>query len=253
MFPWCSGPGFVVYIAHGNRFLTAAPWLGWLFRRDGKMGVAEQMGFDNHDQRIRYYGLVLERGLDRLPQYSLPEGYSFVFYRPGDRDAWIGIEKSAKEFSSYRQGLEAWGRYYGPRESELPGRMVFIENAEGEKVATATAFYDIWGHSGPDTGWLHWVAVRRAYQGQGLSKPLVSYVLGLMQGLGYTRAVVPTQTTTWLACKVYLDLGFLPDARNAVESRDGWRIVKALTWHPALQAFDAAPLEEIISSRNSEP
>lgn len=211
------------------------------------MGLAAQMGFDNHDQRIRYYSLVLERGLDGLPEYSLPVGYSFAFYQPGDKDAWIRIEKSAKEFSSYRQGLEAWGRYYGTREGELPGRMVFIKNAEGEKVATATAFYDIFGDSGPDTGWLHWVAVCRGYQGKGLSKPLVSYVLGLMQGFGCTRAMIPTQTSTWLACKVYLDLGFLPESKNAAGSRAGWEIVKALSGHPALEAFGTATLDKILA------
>lgn len=66
------------------------------------------MNFDNHDERIKYYELLLERDLDALPRFPLPEGYRFVFYKQGDRDSWIDIEKSAKEFISYDQGLEAW-------------------------------------------------------------------------------------------------------------------------------------------------
>ena len=184
------------------------------------------MVFDNHDARIRYYELVLERGnLDGIANISLPEGYRFIFYQPG---------------------LASWKQYYEGRESELEGRMVFVENACGEKVATATAFYDIYGRDTSGAGWLHWVAVRREDQGRGLSKPLISHVLNRMRELGYTQAKIPTQTTTWLACRIYLDFGFTPIPANAVHSRDGWRIIKALTGHPSLAEFDAAELEEIL-------
>ena len=76
-------------------------------------------------------------GDQRLGQPPLPGGFRFVFFRPGDRDAWIGIERSAGELTSYAQGTEVWERYYGGREDALCRRMVFVENAAGEKVATA--------------------------------------------------------------------------------------------------------------------
>ena len=207
----------------------------------------EKIQFDNHDERIRYYELLLERDLEHIPQIELPEGYRFVFYQPGDRDAWIDIEKSAKEFSSYEQGLMSWNKYYESRQEELLVRMVFIENSAGEKVATAPAVYDIYGRDKSGDGWLHWVAVRREYQGRGLAKPLIAYVLNVMRGLGYKHAKIPTQTNTWLACKIYLDFGFMPLPKNAVNSRNGWRIIKALTNHPSLIAFDSASMDEILN------
>lgn len=205
-----------------------------------------EMQFDNHDGRIRYYELLLERDLEGIGSFPLPEGYRFVFYRQGDRDEWIAIEKSAKEFQSYEQGLEAWGKYYAQNEDSLSDRMVFVENETGEKVATATAYYDITGRDRSGDGWLHWVAVRRDHQGKGLSKPLIARTLEVMRGLGYTHAKIPTQTTSWVACKVYLDFGFRPLPKNAVNSRDGWRIVRTLTGHPALSDFDCASLQEIL-------
>lgn len=207
--------------------------------------------FENHDSRIRYFELLLERGLDNLPHIPLPEGYRFVFYQPGDRDAWIRIEQSAREFSDFRQGLEAWERYYGGREDTLLSRMAFVEDERGEKAATATAYYDARDPSG--SGWLHWVAVRREYQGKGLSKPLIVHALSILRRLGYTRAKIPTQTTTWLAVKIYLDLGFLPIPQNAVNSRDGWRIIRALTNHPALSGFTPAQAEEICENTGGAP
>ena len=204
------------------------------------------MTYDNHDPRIRYFELMLEGSLDEIRPRPLPRGYHISMYRPGDRDAWIAIERSARELESYEQGLEVWDKYYSAREDELPARMAFVETDSGEKVATATAMYDVRGLDTSGDGWLHWVAVARPHQGKGLSKPLITRVLDIMKGLGYTRCKIPTQTTTWLAVKVYLDLGFRPIPKNAERCRDGWRIVKALTGHPALAAFDPAAEDEIM-------
>ncbi len=210
------------------------------------------MKFDNHDERIRYYELLLERDLEQIPQFELPEGYQFVFYKAGDRDSWIEIERSAKEFTSYEQGLQSWHKYYETRQEELPARMVFVEDSKGEKVATATAFYDIYGRDKSGDGWLHWVAVRREYQGKGLSKPLIAYVLNLMTNLGYRHAKIPTQTTTWLACKIYMDFGFKPIPANKINSLEGWRIVKTLTNHPALSDLEKVALDEIFKEKNKD-
>lgn len=201
--------------------------------------------FDNNDKRIKHYELLLENDLDNITEYTLPDGYHFEFYKDGNRDAWIEIEKSAKEFSSYDEGLSAWNRYYSGKENELKSRMVFVVNNQGEKVATATSFYDINKKDKSGAGWLHWVAVKREYQGKGLSKPLISYVLNVMKSLGYTHAKIPTQTNTWLAVKIYLDLGFRPIPKNAVNSYDGWCIIKTLTNHKALIDFESVSKNEL--------
>lgn len=202
---------------------------------------------DNHDSRIKYYELMLRGEITDMPEIPLPVGYHYEMYRPGDRDAWIEIEKSAKEFSSYEQGLDAWKRYYEGRDHELINRMVFVVNEAGEKVATATAFYDIRGIDQSGDGWLHWVAVKRDFQGRGISKPMISHVIQIMKAQGQVYAKVPTQTTTWLAVKVYLDLGFRPIEKNLINSRDGWRIVKRLTNHPALKDLEPAADNEVLN------
>ena len=68
---------------------------------------------DNHDSRIRYYELMLRGEITDMQEIPLPAGYHYETYRDGDRDAWIAIEQSAKELSSYQQGLEVWEKYYG--------------------------------------------------------------------------------------------------------------------------------------------
>ena len=138
----------------------------------------------------------------------IPSEYHYENYAPGDKAAWIAIEKSAKEFTTDEAGDAAWSKYFAR--------------------------------------WLHWVAVHSDAQGKGLSKPLITHVLAHMKKLGYKRAVIPTQTNTWLACKLYLDLGFVPTKENAQSSRMGWRIIRTLTDHPALGEFE--PVDDLLGA-----
>ena len=182
-----------------------------------------------HDDHLCYIDLVFEGGLSGIPEYALPEGYRFVKYRSGDKAAWIDIELSAGEVLNNEHGAQCWDRYYSGKEAELSDRMVFVETEEGEKIATATAFYDIHREPAPGEGQLHWVGIKKEFQGKGLSKPLITHVLNLMKDLGYTRTKIHTQTNTWLACKVYTDLGFLPEKENYLNNRAGWKMVGLLT------------------------
>lgn len=198
----------------------------------------------NHEECLKYYELILvQRNVKEIPIIPLPKGYRFVYYRPGDEKDWIAIETSAREFVLEEEGELAWKNYYGGKEEELKDRMFFIENSAGEKVATATAFYDPRDTSG--AGWLHWVAVKRTEQGKGLARPLISKALHRLTELGYTDIKIPTQTNTWVAAKLYMDFGFTAEEKNAVHSRDGYRIMKTLTNHPSLDDIEPLPYEEI--------
>ncbi|GAB5081299.1 GNAT family N-acetyltransferase [Hominimerdicola sp. 21CYCFAH17_S] len=206
------------------------------------------MNFDNHDERIKYYELLLYNDtVDEIKEYPLPEGYSFVYYNDGDRDSWIRIERSAKEFETCQDGIKAWEKYYGGHEAELCSRMFFIETESGEKVATATAYYEPTDTSG--AGWLHWVAVARDFQGRGLARPLISHALARLRELGYKTIKIPTQTTSWVAARLYLDFGFKPIPENAVNSYDGWRILRTLTEHSSLAEFPPCSIKDILTEQ----
>ena len=184
--------------------------------------------YETHDDNLCYIDLVFEGELKNIPEYALPKGYRFVNYSEGDKAAWIDIELSCGEVLSKEHGEECWARYYAGKESELPDRMIFIENEAGEKIATATAFYDIHGNTVPGEGQLHWVGIKKEEQGKGLSKPLITHTLNLMKDLGYNRTKIHTQTNTWLACKVYSDLGFQPEKESLIRNRAGWKMVQLL-------------------------
>ena len=210
------------------------------------------MILDNHDERLQYVELVLERpDLTDIPDYPLPEGYRFVPYRPGDENEWIRIEISARELRDTEQGMEVFQKYFGGHEKELERRMLFIENPDGLKIATASAWWNIHTPGPADVSMLHWVAVAREYQGRGLSRCLISRTLRLMKELGHTGAVVPTQTTTWVACGLYMDFGFRPIPGNMENSRLGWQIMLSLTDHPALSGMKPARLCDVLLGTDS--
>ena len=52
--------------------------------------------------------------------------------------------------------------------------------------------------------------IKKEYQGKKLSKPLISKIINVAHDLGHEKIMLHTQTTTWLAAKLYLDAGFKP-------------------------------------------
>ena len=205
------------------------------------------MKLNTMDHRIINIHLELDRpDLENLPAAALPEGYRFVFYQPGDETHWIAIERAAGEFDSDEKGWAKWNHYFAPYVDELPHRMVFIENAEGRKIATASAHFDVRGLDDRSVGYLHWVAVHPDEQGRGLSRPLVYHVLMLLKGMGHTYTKILTQTCSWVAVRLYLSFGFRPEKQNAAEAYEGWRIVRTLNNAPALSDYPPLPFDDCL-------
>ncbi len=197
------------------------------------------------ERTLKYVNLYLvNNDLNNIPDYKLPDGYRFVFFSDGDEEDWVNIEISSGEFLSYEEGIEAFNHYYGDHYEELKKLCLFIENEQGEKVATATAFYldnpidDI-------TGNVHWVSVKKEYQGKHLSKPLISETLRKMSKLGHKKTLLHTQTSTWLAVKVYLDIGFEPYKMQ--DNYLGWQIIKKITNHPKLANVSDIDINEMYN------
>ena len=185
------------------------------------------------ERTLKYVDLYLVyNDLNNIPDYKLPDGYRFVLFNDGDEKDWVNIEMSSGEFLSYEEGIDAFNHYYGEHYDELKKLCLFIENDKGEKVATSTAFY-LEDQIDDITGNVHWVSVKKEYQGKHLSKPLLSETLKLMANLGHKKTLLHTQTHTWLAAKVYLDMGFEPYKME--QNYLGWQIIKKITNHPKLK------------------
>ena len=179
------------------------------------------------DHTVPNIDLAMRRDtLERLPEIPLPQGYTLRFYQPGDEHHLARIERSAEEFQTDADALAGFEKYYGAHRQALPERMLFLLDADGLPVGTATAWTDRPAPLEGEEGRLHWVGIAREHQGKGLSKPLVAAALHRLQALGHQDAYLTTQTPSWVAIRVYLQLGFHPAYGHHEKEQEGWAIVR---------------------------
>ncbi len=160
------------------------------------------------DKSIPYHNILMERKKGTpLFQYDLPEGFRFVLFKPGDENAWAEIETSVLEFDKEDDALYYFRESYMTYMDELIKRCLFIEDAEGKKIATLTVWWTFTGTRCDP--WIHWVAVRPEYQGLGLGKALVSKGMKhLVELEGDRNAYLHTQTWSYKAIGIYRKAGF---------------------------------------------
>jgi len=173
------------------------------------------------DKSIRYIGLYMRRPAGApVAEHPLPDGYRFVFFKKGDEADWSRIETSVLEFDSEFSALMYFKDRFMPHISELERRCLFIENPQGVKIATATAWWHMVGDE--RRPWLHWVSVDPRCQGLGLGRALTAKVTNLMIQLdGDTDFFLHTQTWSHRAINIYIANGYQPtDEKILYKTRD---------------------------------
>lgn len=160
------------------------------------------------DKSIPYYDVLMKREKGSpLKKHILPAGFRFVDFKADDEKDWAEIETSVGEFKRAVDALVYFQKNYLPYKNELERRCLFIEDANGKKVATLTVW---WCYTGLRRDpWIHWVAVRPEYQGLGLGKALVSEGMKKLTDIeGDRDAYLHTQTWSYKAINIYRDAGF---------------------------------------------
>ncbi len=160
------------------------------------------------DKSVACFDVLMHRRCNSaLPEVTLPFGFEFALFTPGDEKAWAKIETSVLEFSDELDALIYFQKGYLPYRQELERRCLFIQNSDGEKIATATVW---WFYSGKRRDpWLDWVAVRPDYQGLGLGKAIIAKSIELMAEIeGDRDFYLHTQTWSHKAIRIYQKLGF---------------------------------------------
>lgn len=124
------------------------------------------------DKTLPYYNIIMKRRKGTMiPDTILPKGFLFSLYTDGDEIYWAEIETSVGEFDSIEEALDYFEKEYLPHIDELKKRLIFIETKDGEKIATLTNWWNYTqGRRDPS---IHWVGVKKEYQGLGLGKAIV--------------------------------------------------------------------------------
>ena len=177
---------------------------------------------------------MIRKDLEEIPSFDFPEGFRCRSFKPGDEEIWADIEFQVAVFESRDKALERFREEFEPFLEEFENRCHFVENAEGECVGTATAWYDP-SFQGQNYGRLHWVGIIPEYQGKNLARPLVCRAMNRLAA-SHDRAYLVTQTTRLNAIRIYLDFGFQPLILTENCPR-AWQLVARLVKDPRLEPY----------------
>lgn len=165
---------------------------------------------------------MIRDDLESIPAFELPTGFAFRWYRPGNEADWVAIHQEAD--AGHERTERKFVEEFGTDPVRLAERMCFLCTDDGEAIGTATAWPEEQGR-GAHFGRLHYVAIRTAFQGRGLARPLLTTVLRRMRQLGHTASCLGTQVARWRAVNLYLKFGYRPEIRDDAD-RDAWRAVR---------------------------
>lgn len=140
-----------------------------------------------------------------IPRLEFPSGMHVRAYSPGDAATWTRIHEDTGFYDTLPLGLHE--REFGRDDSALAERQLFVVDAEGHDVATATAWFNDPAHGLPG-GRLHWVAVAPVAQRMGIASALVGAVAARFEALGETAAYLTTDAHNKRAIALYGRLGF---------------------------------------------
>jgi GNAT superfamily N-acetyltransferase len=195
------------------------------------------------DRTIKFVDLfMLFDDLSQTSKYDLPEGYSYRYFdgSQNDIDQWAEIVHSSGDAKTLDDAYNGFNTYLADYIEQLNNRIIFVLDSNTKPVGTSTAFFIVKPQPGLPkisedalelpkevTGHLHWVAIREENKGKGLSKPMITRTMEIMEELGHKSAFLHTQTPSWLACKIYLDLGWKPFrfVQSVEDYQEGWKLV----------------------------
>ncbi|MCR2823561.1 GNAT family N-acetyltransferase [Lederbergia panacisoli] len=167
---------------------------------------------------------MVRKDLLNIPKYSLVDGFQIRLFQRGDEYNWARIEASVDEFKNEKTALEHFTKEFGSHTAEMSKRCLFIENKDGDAIATTTAWYGNLNGDGQISGRIHWVSVVPEYQGKKLAKPLLSEAMNIL-AYHHTQAYLTTQTTSYQAINMYLNFGFEPFI-TAPSCYEGWNLME---------------------------
>ncbi len=155
------------------------------------------------DRTIPFCNIIMR--CDRiLPmEIKLPEGYAIRTYQPGDEHGWAALHVATGDFASAAEAAA----YFMDKYSADLTRALFAVSSAGDVVGAITAWTD--DRAGENVRSIHWLAVDKGHQQQGLGRALCQTCLKLMRREDNAAPVyLHTQPWSWKAVLLYISLGF---------------------------------------------
>ena len=176
--------------------------------------------------------IMIRSDMRDIPDLPLPKGYSMRGMYPGEASVWTDIWRDADPSLVIDDDL--FRKEFGEDWDIINQRCLFVIAPMGRAVGTISAWMNP-DFRGQDAGRIHWVALRRQWQGAGLSRPMMSKALQLLAKY-HQQAYLVTQAFRIPAIALYLKFGFRPDVPDE-HAQVLWAYTASQLPHPALDAI----------------
>ncbi|AMC93184.1 hypothetical protein AOC36_04110 [Erysipelothrix larvae] len=162
------------------------------------------------DKTLPYIGVIMIKNKTQdYPRYSLPNGYSYSFYKPGFEKDWALLIYALENTNSLNEAENIFQKEFLTRPDLLKNRCLFILDDHQHIVSTASLWEG--NHFGCVMTRIHWVSTAKDHQQKGLVKALMTRLLDLNQELALTTPIYLTsQTWSYKAINIYEHFGFEP-------------------------------------------
>lgn len=177
--------------------------------------------------------IMINEAVDSYPKFPLADGFIIKGYEDGFENDWADIEVEQQGLEKSR-ALEVFKKEFLSRPELIRSRCLFVIEEKTGKVASIASLWRGELVPGMEMNRVHWVATRDEFQGLGLSKALLSYIMDLYHELGETDGIyLTTQSASYVAINIYKKFGFTPylgEYHKAGEfdlaaHREAWEII----------------------------
>ena len=160
--------------------------------------------------------LKMIRPKGELVKRSLPEGYSFTFFREckEDIDAWCDICRKASMCSNPNNDEAFTKVMRSVKGIELEKDLFFVVAPDGSKIATSALIHN----KEKNSGYLHMVAAIPEHRNLGIGHAMLSFAMSLAEDRGIEYSILTTDDYRLPAIKNYLVGGFCPVLYDDPES-----------------------------------
>lgn len=151
---------------------------------------------------------MIKRNTREFPEFHLPKGYRFQFYKDGNEADWARLEIGIGQFESEDRALRCFcNEFLKDQRLDVRENLLFVQNEEGRIVATGA----LWDGDflGERLRRIHWIAVSDECKGLGIAKAIISRLLELNLALTDENPIyLWTGTRYYPAVSIYLGFGF---------------------------------------------
>ncbi len=162
------------------------------------------------DKSLEFHSIIMRNKNDSAPKMpAIPEGFSVRFYEKGDEKHWAEIQTAVLEFPTYDDALNCFNHYLDHIDELKRQQIYIVDDKTGKPVATSTAWFG--ECNGKRIGVVHGLSCLPEYQSLGLGRIAASCMMKSFYDIApFTEVWLDTQTWSYKAIGIYMDLGFIP-------------------------------------------